>query len=252
MKRPRTFRPTRWLPACFLAGGLAVVVGCAHTHNDACDRCDVEMASRPHSLVDKCATVPPGAQPLPNGAFVKAAHDIQVRNASADKYVVYLHEWYMDGVELGPWGRQHVNLIARRLTAAAAPLADATHEGAIVLPPKLPVLVQACPDDRVNETRRQAVAERLLQLGIYDAAERVIVGFPEAVDLDGNEAPRIYSEMLSPNHNPHSGAYNPYGGGGFGYGGFGGFGGFGFPGTFGGFGGLGGFGAFNSGRFFGF
>ena len=39
--------------------------------------------------------------------------------------------------------------------------------------------------------------------GITDAQLRVIVGHPKALDLDGNEAPRIYRQMAVPQNSPY-------------------------------------------------
>jgi hypothetical protein len=168
--------------------------------------------------IDRCAQVPPGSLPAQLGSSVRAFHKVQKENADLDKYVVYLHEWYQNGTEVGPWGRNHLVLIAKRLPAVT-----------------VPVIVQASPDAQLNEIRRQRIVDILQKIGVPgDVDSRVVVGFPEALDLDGNIAPIIYYQSLIP------GQYQNNGYGGSGYGNFGG----------GGFGGLGGFGAgFGAGGF---
>jgi hypothetical protein len=184
-------------------------------------------------MFDKCSTIPPGAIPAPNGSYVRAFQQVQRENAALDKFVIYLNEWYMGGTELGPWGRNHVALIAKRLPMT-----------------KYPVIIQASPQDDLNAVRQQRIIAHLIELGQADAASRVVVGFPEAVDLDGNEAPRIYQQMLTPQYgygrSPYgSGNFGNYGGSSFGsFGGFGGmgYGGIGYGGFGSGFGGMGLFG----------
>ena len=178
-----------------------------------------------------CDTVPPGALPAQLGASVRSFHKVQKENADLDKYVIYPNEWYMNGIELGPWGLNHVYLLAKRLKEVNVPV---------------PVTVYASPEGQLNDIRRARIVEYLTRLGVPgNVDERVQVGFPEAVDLDGNEAPRIYYQMLIPNQyqnngfggssfsnfgNFNNGSFGGgFGGGGFGGGGFGSFGG----GTFG-------------------
>jgi hypothetical protein len=184
-----------------------------------------------------CDTVPPGALPAQLGASVRAYHKVQKENADLDKYIIYPNEWYMNGTDLGPWGRNHVYLLAKRLKEVNVPV---------------PVTVYASPEGQLNDIRRVRVVEYLTRLGVPgDVDARVQVGFPEAVDLDGNEATRIYYQMLIPNQ------YQNNGFGGSSYGNFGTFGngafgsGFG-GGSGGGFGGFGGFGGGGFGRPFGF
>jgi hypothetical protein len=101
--------------------------------------------------------------------------ETQAAKAEADDFVVYKHEFYLDGTGLGPYGQYHMRLIANRL--ASVPF---------------PVLIQAAPDPRLNEQRRQTVIASLKRAGFDDIEPRVIVGFPEAEGMGGNEAERVY------------------------------------------------------------
>ncbi|MCS6977851.1 MAG: hypothetical protein NZM31_12715 [Gemmatales bacterium] len=186
----------------------SLMSGCATTWHDCC--------------VDNCATIPPGAQPAPNGTYVQRFRDVQAAKAEADDFVIYKYEWSYGTAELGPFGQYHVNEMVKRLPFVP-----------------FPVLIQAhTTDGELNQRRREYVVRLLEMNGIADAEQRVVLGFPEAEGLYGEEAPRIYGMMLM----PQTGMFGGLGGFGLGgWGGFGGLGGFGFPGWGGGFGGFFGF-----------
>jgi hypothetical protein len=179
--------------------------------------------------VDRCATIQPGSLPAPPGAHVTAFTNFQATKAEADDFTIYKHEWYMGGTQLGPYGSYHLDQIIKRLPDA----------------PPFPVLIQVDLDPSVNEARRGLVVSALTAAGIPDAEARVVLGFPEPGGLYGDEAERIYVQMLQ-RQNPFFGGYGGFGG----LGGYGGFGAFGSPGFFGGgFGPSPGFGGFGFGRF---
>ncbi len=167
-----------------------------------------------------CYTVPQGSQPEPLGAHVRRYQTIQENNAEADDFVIYLHEWFKGGPELGPYGKYHVHQIIQRLPGVP-----------------FPVLLQVSPDPNMDQVRRSRIVALLLAGGIAEAEERVILGYPAAEGLFGEEAPRIFQRLLMPQYG-FGGMGGGYGGFGGGFGGFGGgFGGGGFGG--GGFGGFG-------------
>lgn len=158
--------------------------------------------------LDKCASITPGSMPAPNGAFVRQHQLVQTNKAEMDDFVVYLQEWYMGGRDLGPYGEYHIAQIAQRLPNTP-----------------FPVLVQVAPDPAMNEHRRRVVIEKLAMAGIPDAANRVVLGRPEAEGLNGPESFRVYQGMLY-NTGQNAGFTGGFGaGGGFGFGGGGGFGG---------------------------
>lgn len=130
--------------------------------------------------IDNCADIPPGAMPAPPGYFVRSWEHAQAAKAAEDDFVIYKHEWYMGGTAPGPYGMYHLNEIAKRL-------------------PQVPFHVVLQPELRadVNEARRLVVIQQLLQCGITDAAERVIIAFPQAEGLYGEEAVRIFARQIS-------------------------------------------------------
>jgi hypothetical protein len=168
--------------------------------------------------VDNCATIPPGAIPAPCGTYVRRAHDIQSAKAEADDFTIYKHEWLLAGKELGPYGRYHLNELVRRLPGVP-----------------FPVVIQPTPDGELNEARRKLIVHYLDLYGIPDAEQRVLVAFPQAEGLYGEEAERVYQQILEGGQNIGFGGLFGGGLGGLGGGGFGG----GFGGGIGGFSGAG-------------
>ncbi len=128
--------------------------------------------------VDLCADIPPGAIPVPPHATVHRMWETQAAKAEADDFVIYRHEFYMDGAELGPYGQYHLRLIANRLSQVP-----------------FPVLIQAVTDAKLNEQRRQAIVAYLKKAGHENIEQRVILGFPEAEGLNGEEAERVNNAL---------------------------------------------------------
>jgi hypothetical protein len=188
--------PKRWLPplgaSCALSLGL--LSGCYP---------DTEVVSgdvRGSSVL----------MPEPNGAFVHKMEEVQTGKAQASQYVFFLDEWYQGGTVLGPYGTYHLQHIVPKLPHVP-----------------YPVVIQPAPDAALNETRRRVIVAALVRAGIAEADQRVIVAFPDAEGLYGEEAPHIYYDMLR----PKTGAYGLNGL----YGGYGGYGGYGAYGAYGGF-----------------
>jgi hypothetical protein len=144
---------------------------------------------------------------IPRGAIpVLTVHDYQENLAEQDDFVIYEHEWLLGGTKPGPYGRYHLAQILKRLPEVP-----------------FPVLIQAHPDDALNEARRLMVSQFLQTNGILDADTRVIIGFPEPGGLYGSEAVAIYRLGFDPRYGywGASGGYGSYGasaafGGGYG------------------------------------
>ena len=155
MKKLTQYAP--WLGAAL----AALATGCC---------CDVD--------VDRFAGIPCGAIPEPPHITGRRHFETQAAKAEADDFVFYRHEFYLDGKDLGPYGQYHLRLISSRLHQVP-----------------FPVLVQAVPDPRLNEQRRQTLIAGLKRAGFDDADQRVIVGFPEAEGLGGEEAERVHNAL---------------------------------------------------------
>jgi hypothetical protein len=178
------------------------------------------------TCVDNCASIPPGAIPAPIGTYNCKLQDTQAGKAEADDFVIYKYEWFMGGAELGPFGRYHINEIVNRL--AYVPF---------------PVIIQPHVDPQLTESRRQVIVNYLAQSGIPDPEQRVVVGFPAAEGLYGEEAEPTFERMIGGGRGGDSGRgrggrfdqFSPFGAGFTPFGGFrGGFRG-GLGGTLGGF-----------------
>jgi hypothetical protein len=133
----------------------------------------------PALYVDNCSDIPAGAIPAPYGTYNTRLQATQATNAEADDFVIYKYEWHMGGAELGPYGRYHLNEIVNRLPQVP-----------------FPVIVQPHVDAHLTEARRQVVVNYLAQHGIRDADQRVLVAFPAAEGLYGEEAEIIFESMI--------------------------------------------------------
>jgi hypothetical protein len=156
----------------------------------------------------------PAPIPEPLGSHLSRFETAQNNRAEATDFVFFLDEWYMGGSRLGPHGLDHLNRVLQRLPEQP-----------------FPVVIQPDKDDAMNEARRQVLVAALLKNGIADAEARVIIAYPEAGGLYGEETERIYYEMLAGNKFGRLyggyGLYGPngaYGYGGYGRGGYGAFG----------------------------
>jgi hypothetical protein len=147
--------------------------------------------------IDNCATIPKGAQPAPPGTYINQFIAVQAGKAETDDFVLYKHMWYRAGIELGPLGRFQLGLIARRLPSVP-----------------FPVVIETSGNAELDETRREVVVA-MLRISGFDDPSRVIVAYPIAEGLYGDEAYRVYNGILF-------GGFRAGYGGGFG-GGFGGY-----------------------------
>lgn len=171
--------------------------------------------------IDNCATVPRGAQPAPAGTYINEFIKVQETKAELDDFVIYKHMWYRGGTELGPLGRYQLDLIGSRLGGVP-----------------FPVVIETSKNDKLDEQRRDAIVALLAMRGFQDAS-RVLVAYPIAGGLYGDEAPRIYNGLIGL-YNFNNNFNNGFNGGFGGFGGSGGFSGSSFNGfnNFGGFGGF--------------
>jgi hypothetical protein len=186
-------RGRRW---CAAVGLLiaSVLPGCCEKCN-TCDDCG--DGGRAHRKIGK-GDIPLGAIPPLTGTYTRGIRDYQESLAEQDDFVIYEHEWYQAGAKPGPYGRYHLAQILKRLPEVP-----------------FPVLIQAHPDDALNEARRLMVSQFLQTNGILDADTRVIIGFPEAGGLYGSEAIAIYRQGFDPRYSVYgafgSAAYGSFG-----------------------------------------
>lgn len=209
MNRFASRLPRRLLMLAVVLGAASVAVGC-HLGGPGC--------GSGNGNVDNCSDIPPGAIPLPIGSYVRAYQARQADKAEIDDFVIYTNEWsYDNDLQLGPYGAKHLARIASRMGVTP-----------------YPVIVQPDDDPALNEKRRTVVVNNLTALGIPDAAPRVVIHYPEAEGLFGDEAEQKYQRLVSPRTGTAAGGFGGAGfAGGFGstYGSFSGTGGAGFGGS---------------------
>jgi hypothetical protein len=128
--------------------------------------------------VDNCATIPPGAQPALPGTYVNRFINTQDTLAETDDFVIYKHMWLKGGKTLGPLGRYQLDQIAKRLPGVP-----------------FPVVVATSKNDELDEARREHIIALLAMRGLTDPT-RVIVAYPVAEGLYGEEAERIWQSYL--------------------------------------------------------
>ena len=184
--------------------------------------------------------------PAPVGTLTTPIWRIQEANAEASDFVIYQHEFEVDGVRLNYAGEDHVKQIAARLqdglrfpvviertTYARRLRPDDSRfldpEQPNHLPPGYPVLERTSSyeypvhlNPQLDMQRREVVVQALLAMNVADAEERVLVSPAFAEGFEASESERAYLQGIN------GSGFNGNGGNGFGFfGGFGGFGGFG-------------------------
>ncbi len=98
-----------------------------------------------------------------------------IDRAADDQFVIYQNEWYLGSGFLGPYGCTHVKRIAALLPRQPAV-----------------VILQPAPSPDLNESRRMLLVRLLQREGVVDAEQRVVVTFPTAEGMSGDEAARAY------------------------------------------------------------
>ena len=177
----------------------------------------------------------PCAEPAPLGTYIGAWSAAQAEQADATDFVIFQREWYQGGNQLGPEGHRHLQGILSQVAKVPYP---------VLIEPVTPILGARSDLQKtlaaaaeLDQVRRQLIVDRLLACGIDDAHQRVLIAYPDALQMLGPEAARTYQIYIRAGQSGGGVGGGGFGGGGFGGGGFGGggFGGGGFGG--GGFGG---------------
>src|SRR5205807_8204308 len=114
------------------------------------------------------------------GSYTNELNNRQAEKAEADDFVVYYNEWVDGQATLGQYGTEHLSRMIARLPGVP-----------------FPVVLQPEPGfPRLTAVRRHSLSSALASAGINDAAVRVVVGRPEAEGLFGEEAERIYPQLI--------------------------------------------------------
>jgi uncharacterized membrane protein YgcG len=123
--------------------------------------------------------IPPGAIPQPCGTYVCKWNHAETARADQVNFVIYLYEWSAEPAKLTPHGQDHLDCLSARLVQAACP-----------------VVIETSHDDKLDAARREEIVKALAAKNVLMAAERVVIGRPEAEGLYGQEAPGIAAGML--------------------------------------------------------
>lgn len=142
----------------------------------------------------------PGQVTAPAGTTLHAWQQNQNARARGSELVVYQHEWYQGGDQLGPEGRRHVRDIAREMLTSP--------DSKAILESKSVVIrydddltehqrYQQALEGTValDETRRAILVDELVKQGVADADLRVVVDRAPAEGLFGVEAPNVYRNI---------------------------------------------------------
>lgn len=161
--------------ACGIAAALPLLAGC----------CTGDCAARYKS---------PGIAPL--GAQSDAIWQRQEANAEASDYVVYQHEFEMNGVRLNTDGEDHIRQIAARLRCHAD-MPVVVERSMTKVRPQTEFKYPVHPDPELDMQRRDVIVRLLLAMGIADAEQRVMVAPALAEGQNATEAGRSYYQGLN-------------------------------------------------------
>jgi hypothetical protein len=143
---------------------------------------------------DKCADIPVGAGPQPLGTYACAWQHAHMAAAEFDDFVFYHYEFENCGERLGPFGKNHLEQVANRLTYE-----------------NISVIVERGEDPNLDLARLKTVVDGLTSLGVEDAKERVTLGKSQAEGLHSIEAPGVTAGYLDIGARSRS-ATTPFGG----------------------------------------
>ena len=173
--------------------------------------------------------VPYEAVPMGVGTSVRMHGDLQAVHATQSDFVIYQHEWYQGGLSLGPAGRRHLQQLAERAMRDPFPIVLEPIDPDLELFPNIDDAVREA--ESFDQKRRNHVVQLLTEAGVNNADSRVIINYPHAEGLRGDEATRVFNNLSrGGGFGGGGGLGGGGGGGGFGGGGFGGGGGGGFGG----------------------
>lgn len=128
---------------------------------------------------DSCADITPGAIPPPPGSHTCAWQTTQAAMAERDDFVIYQYEWVGETTEPSPFGLRHLAGLVPRLQTQPCQ-----------------VVIQPSENQVLDADRRIALVGLLAAQGLPDADAQVVIGYPMAEGLNGQEAPRLSQGYL--------------------------------------------------------
>lgn len=129
--------------------------------------------------------------PKPLGTISDPIWQQQESNAEASDFVVHEHEWVGNSIELNAAGVDHVKQIAAR--AAAVPYPIIVERSSMSVKPGTKYQFPVHGDEALDLERRNLLVQALLQLGVQDAEQRVVVGPALTPGFEEFEGERAYN-----------------------------------------------------------
>ncbi len=114
----------------------------------------------------------------PLGDAIYGAFRPQVQHGFAAMMTLYDYDFTAAG-RLTPRGWQQVQKISRLAEQSPAP-----------------VLVQGSGNERIDAIRRTEVAEQSQRMGTPIAMQRIVIGVPQAIGLQGEESTAVYTTLI--------------------------------------------------------
>jgi hypothetical protein len=136
-------------------------------------------------------------------------------NAEASDFVVYEHEWTGNTTDLNDLGKTHVKQIAAR--AAMVPFPILVQQSSMTARTDTTYGFPVHNNEELDMHRRQLVVQALLEMGVMDAEERVVVSPALTPGFESFEAERAYQQGFSGWGGGYGGGWGGGGGGGFGF-----------------------------------
>lgn len=137
------------------------------------------IGCRGEGLPWPCWDIPVGAVPERLGTHACRWQNAHAMRGEQDSFVIYEYEWHLDEARLAPFGERHILEIARNLDH---------------LP--FPIVIEASENRSLDEARRLALVQALASITEI-GFDRVVIGYPAAEGLNGQEAPALAPAYLN-------------------------------------------------------
>lgn len=149
-------------------------------------------------------------RPQPLGTLTDPTWRQQEANAEASDFVVHEHEWTQNTTQLNANGMEHVKQIAAR--AAEVPFPILVERSSMTVKPDTKYAYPVHSNEELDLKRRDLLVASLHQMGVTNAAERVVVSTALTPGFREFEAERAYDRGMG-GGTGMGGGYGSVGGG---------------------------------------
>jgi len=133
--------------------------------------------------------------PKPLGTISDQVWKQQESNAEASDFVVYEHEWTGNSTQLNDAGIEHVKQIAARSDSVPFPIIVQRSSMSVREGTKYGFPIHN--DEELDLQRREFLVSALLQLGVQDADQRILVAPALTPGFQSFEAERAYGQSMN-------------------------------------------------------